>query len=136
MGETILNFLIDKYPYGIWIIIGGFVSWMLFKILHDVRKAKIKADSAHKKINKLPCEIHNNNHAELKETFISNITEVKTSILYIKETLETINKNNKCISGIISPYSERKSPLSITKKGYELVDRLKIYDMIDSVKKP
>jgi hypothetical protein len=60
--------------------------------------------------------------------FTSDMATIKTSIAYMQKTLDSLNNSNRG-GGII--LTKTNSPLSITKEGYNVIDNLGIYDMLD-----
>jgi hypothetical protein len=128
----IIRYLLDNWPAALWIMLGGIIAWAIFQIKNEVKKANDKSEEVEKKVNSLPCELHQSHHSELREEYRVNITEVKTSIAYIKDSVDILVKNLHSKGALINPYTERQSPMTITKEGYELVDRLCMNDMVNS----
>jgi hypothetical protein len=113
-------------------MIGGIIAWVIFNIKSEVKKANKSAEDSRRKIGELPCDLHRYSHSDLREEYKVNIAEVKTSILYIKDSVDILVKNLQNANVVVNPYTKRRSPMTITDDGYKLVDRLGMNDMIYS----
>lgn len=61
--ESLLSFMMEKWPYAVWVAVGGIIVYLYFTI-------KNKADNAHAKIDNLPCGTHKETLDKYEESFI------------------------------------------------------------------
>ncbi|MDR1919672.1 MAG: hypothetical protein LBQ65_08520 [Tannerellaceae bacterium] len=145
--DKIIEFLIQEWPIAFWILLGASLSWAVFYVLDKVKQASNKAERIADRLNLLPCDIHQTKldeqqtkHYDLKqeltETHASlnnNITQINTSIAYMKESIDTIRQSLQNSHGIIiNPFAKRDSPMSLTPEGVELVEKIGMEEMVDS----
>lgn len=87
------------------------------------------------KINTLPCGPHAQNiyrHDAEHRDMESRMTRVETSVEYLQKSLDSLTKGLQGNKGIIiDPYSLNHSPLSITPKGREMMQRLGVEEMFE-----
>lgn len=67
-------------------------------------------------VQKLPCTDH-----------LSQMVELKTSLSYMQKSIDLLIQGKA-----MTPFVQSHSPVSLTKKGYEIADKLKIEDMVNS----
>jgi hypothetical protein len=140
--DTILGYLLDNWPYAVWIVVGGAIVWLYFLTKVKADKSEEKATDALVRIDRLPCETHKiildaqkdgNRDRDIK------IEKISIGMEYINKNISDISKNITAIAGkmnvgIISatPFTQSLSPLAITESGKEKVRELGIDKMIDS----
>lgn len=94
------------------------------------------------KVNILPCLVHTDelrdhkkaiqNHFEDKAAMKIEMAEIRTSITFMTKSLDALSQSLQGNKGIITdPFTQRQSPIQITPKGYEVVELLGLYDMVD-----
>ena len=96
------------------------------KCMDDFRKAVAK-------ISALPCDNHSqimNRHDEEHRSAGTRMTKVEVSVEYLQKSLDSLTKglqgNNKLI---LDSFTLNHSPLSITEKGREMMQRLGVEEM-------
>jgi hypothetical protein len=134
MGE-IISFLLDNWPYAIWLIIGGIIVGFYFNI-------KNKIDNMTKDVNNLPCEKHTKKIDDQKENHREldvKIEKINISMDYSNKTITDISKSLSLIAEKMkipiihaTPLTQTMSPLSLSDRGKEKVKELRIDKMIDS----
>lgn len=121
MEETINNIIIKHFGLSTFIFVVIVIGIIYVSIwCHNVW-LKVK------KIDGLPCDIH-------KDKMIAHdnaVTRIETAITYltkeIDNALSTFQQNNIKTDG----FTQAQSPLSITKSGWEMVERLDLRKMFD-----
>jgi hypothetical protein len=56
--DFLFTFLLENWPYAIWIAIGGAVVWIYFMVKNKADKAEEKVSGLSEKMTRLPCEKH------------------------------------------------------------------------------
>jgi len=116
--ESFLSFLLEKWPYGIWIVIGGIVVYLYMTIKQKANDADKNADEAHIKIEKLPCEKH------LEK--VDSIDAINAKVDGILQAIQMLGGNNQ------RPLIMSHSPISLTDYGRELSKELDLESHIRS----
>lgn len=110
---------------GIFILFGAAIWWGA-KTYYGL---KHKVDNLPCKSNEDKIDAFSNRHGEVERS----VVQVKTAIEYIQKSIEnlaqSIQNSNKGI--MTDPFTQTHSPLSLTKKGEEMVNELGIRHMID-----
>lgn len=88
------------------------------------------------KIGSLPCSRHEediNRHNNEHRNAEGRIVQVETSLVYLKNSLESITRGLQSDSKIIiNPYAVNHSPLAITPEGEKMMQRLGVEEMFES----
>jgi hypothetical protein len=133
MWTTIIELSTAYFPMLVWALAGAGVAWALFSIRNEVKMAKEKAAKAITKLDNLPCEIHKSDIRENQASADINFAELKTSLTFIKGSLDALTQSLQRQNTIVGPpFTQRHSPLSITQEGYDLAEKLGMNDMIDA----
>ncbi|MDR1369057.1 MAG: hypothetical protein LBJ72_02850 [Dysgonamonadaceae bacterium] len=132
---SIIEFLLEKWPVALWIILTIIVASAYFKL-------KGKVERAHDKVDNLPCDKHSNhienqkdNHRNLDlkiEKMSNNMDYMNKSITDVSRVVDSIS--NKLGGGIISasPLTQIMSPLTLTERGKSKAEELGLKEMIDN----
>lgn len=88
------------------------------------------------KMDGLPCVDHQHkleNQMNKHTSFETTIGRIETSISFMQRSIDSLSQNLQKNRGIITdPFTQRQSPLTLTPRGYEVVEKLGIFDMIDN----
>ncbi|MDR3260850.1 MAG: hypothetical protein LBT78_03345 [Tannerella sp.] len=148
MWELIIQYLVEYWPLGIWIIIAVALTWYVSGIVNKLNAVKEKVENLpceeHGKraeeqsvsnarieqaIKNLPCEVHGK---KIEESSLSN-AKTETKIELILSGINYLIDGQKSEKGlIVNPYTQKRSPMTITKEGHELVERLGLDKTVDS----
>jgi hypothetical protein len=146
MLQSVTDYLVENWPGGVWLITGGVLAWFLFALKGACKRAGEKAKEALSKLKELPCEFHQakmegekEGRYELKQfvteshaTLNKDVSEVKVAITYMRDALDSIRQslqNDQKL--IINPYARKYSPMRITDKGNEMIDRVGMRQMVE-----
>lgn len=140
MGEFISNLIVKYLGISIFVIIGifaifGIVVWKLSKFNSIIKNLKCeentrKLDEIREKAadrRDLPCE----NHREIMGRHDNAVARIETSIEFltkeIHDAMSIFQQQHIKTDG----FTQTHSPLSITKQGWEMVERLGVRKMFD-----
>lgn len=88
------------------------------------------------KLEGLPCGDHQHkleNQMNKHSNIETAISKIETSISFMQKSIDGLSQNLQKNRGIITdPFTQRRSPLTITEPGYEMVNRLGILDMVEN----
>ncbi|KAA6327394.1 hypothetical protein EZS27_023617 [termite gut metagenome] len=152
--NAVICYLITFAPItviAIWALI------YVFRIFRRITKDYDKIQETKEKVDNLPCDSHVKNIDSIlshQNSFKNEIGEVKTSVFsmrekmgghgedivkittsidYIRQIMDTFIQNSqKSNKGTKKRLTQTQSPLSITKYGYGIMEKLGIYEMIDA----
>ncbi|GHV12709.1 hypothetical protein FACS1894162_8750 [Bacteroidia bacterium] len=116
--NTLINYFVENWKGGIWLIAGGAIIYFYFMI-------KSKVDLSNKSIKTLPCESHSNNIDIQRENYRNldlKMAKLAVSVEYSNKTLSAIS--DKMGINIIQPLMQKQSPISLTQRGREVADDL------------
>lgn len=98
-----------------------------------LEKAIIRMEES---VSKLPCSDHSSvleRHSGKHEDMQKSVTRIETILSYMQKSMENISQSLQH-SGrgiIIDPFTQTQSPLSITQKGIEMINRLHVDKMFE-----
>ena len=144
--ETVIEILKDVL--GNSAFLGGFVCVIVASAVWWARGIKEKVSKVDEhdqymdefrdavvKINSLPCGNHAQNiyrHDNEHRDMESRMSRVETSVEYLQRSLDSLTKNLQGNNNLIlDTYTRNHSPLSISKKGHEMMQRVGMGDMFD-----
>jgi hypothetical protein len=115
--DAILNFMLEKWPYAVWIMVGGIIVYLYFTI-------KNKADNAHQKIDNLPCDIHKGRLNKYEDS-LNKCNEKMNTIEVLNAKFDVMMQTLQTLTGgkgksIIQSFS----PISLTEYGKGLAEEL------------
>lgn len=88
------------------------------------------------KLEGLPCADHKlkiESQTDKHTNIETSISRIDTSISFMQKNIESLTQSLQRNKGIITdPFTQTHSPLSITAVGYEMVNKLGIYEMFDN----
>lgn len=88
------------------------------------------------KLEGLPCVDHQHkleNQMDKHSNIETAISKIETSISFMQKSIDSLSHNLQKNRGIITdPFTQRQSPLRITEEGFEMVEKLGIWDMIEN----
>lgn len=123
------------------------LSIWLYKVVHlkkDIEKLpcaehKSKLErviAVETKIDTLPCSEHMEqirHHAEGHNSVLTRLGSIDTTLLFLQKGIDGLNQSLQKGNQIITDsFTQSHSPLSITPKGYEMVNRMGISEMFDN----
>jgi len=122
--DSLLTFFIEKWPYAVWIIIGGVIVTFYFKI-------KNRADNAHTRMDNLPCKAHDDLLVKLDDKLDmqnEKIHEIKT----LNDKLDLIIQKLPGFPVGVgkSAIIKSSSPVSLSDYGKQLVVELNMENYI------
>jgi hypothetical protein len=128
MWDTIIQYLVDNSPAGIWLLIGGAAAWFASGVMHRIKKAE-------EKIEKLPLPEHylelKNEMKDVRRTMDDFIQSVKD---YIRSNDERLNEMSAWIMKTdvsMIDTLKRYSPLSMTPAGEILFEQTPARKLVD-----
>lgn len=128
--DTIITFLLDKYPYLIIALVVGLSVWLCLRYHYtQVVPAKNNSQKSCDKLDKLPCNTHETNI----KTVDGSISKLTESVNSIKDMLTEVTKwMMKFDSNTIDVFMQKHSPYQLTPIGKQILDESKGKDTIDS----
>ena len=140
--NPVIDFLLKKWPYAFWLLVGGFAVWMYFLVANKASKAKKSADDAHKKIDNLPCDKHKEYIENQKDNYRDldlKIEKMGYGIEYMAKSVSDMSRGLIAVSEKLklnvipaTPLTQTMSPLTLTERGNAKVSELGIDYMIDN----
>lgn len=153
LWDVLKDIFKENYPWAIFILLIAllmFVAWWAGVFFHKIKKLPCdthgiqleKLSPLNSKIDVLPCLRHTEELKEYKSTIQNQfderaamkveMAEIRTSIIFMTKSIDALGQGLQGSRGIITdPFTQRKSPIQITPKGYEVVELLGLYDMIE-----
>jgi len=121
--DSTIAFLLDNWPYAIWIVIGGIIVYFYFII-------KNKGENAHTRIDNLPCKAHDDLLTKFDDKLnIQNeklnkidVLDGKFDVLIQALRVGTTRKGEQIITF--------KSPIALSEYGKTLAKELSMEDYI------
>jgi hypothetical protein len=120
MGSDILGYLLENWPAAIWITLGGGIVWLYFSIKSKADKANEKSDEAGKKIESLPCKVHES----VQNNILLEIKGINTTFDFMRQSIERLEKTK-------TPLIQTRSPLTLSENGIVVARNLEMQKMID-----
>jgi hypothetical protein len=123
--DVLFSFMLEKWPYAVWIAVGGVIVYLYFTV-------KNKTDNAHSKISNLPCDTHKETLNKYEESLnrcnekINIIDVLNAKFDVMMQTLQTLTGGKG--KSIIQSFS----PISLTEYGKELAEELNLEKYISN----
>jgi hypothetical protein len=152
MYETFANLIKDHLGLAFLIgllCVGGFIFliWWTCSMYHKMKNIEKLPCSAHsdkldvlssisEKINNLPCQDHKlkiEKQIDKHGSIESSISSINTSITYMQKSIDSLTQSLQRNKGIITdPFTQTRSPLSITPNGYVMIQKLGVNEMFEN----
>jgi hypothetical protein len=140
MSEMI-KFLINNYPYGIWLIAGGSIVWLYWMAKSSSDKARDIASDVAGTVKNLPCERHRemmDNQKDNHRDVDLKIEKINANLIYMNKMMDDMSRGLTAMSQTMGignltstpPMTQRMSPLMLTEEGKGKVAELGIEEMI------